>query len=718
MRLPTRSGLGAAVTVVATALAGGAGAAPNGSETARPGPSARPPIDVELPTVVLPTGERLRLGSTAAGGATVALLGAVGGGAARALRVGGHQYVFPRSIAPVLGSVLDPHLLDASAIAERGGRTPVTVTYAAASSPTAVPGVEIAARTGLTGRGYVTPASSRALGAALARTGAAELFRGVRAVAAAAPGATHGTANRWPMHTLTMTAIGRDGAPARGTLIAYINTQFPDRGAGFAWAKSGTAKVSVPAGTYELSVAAPNADWSEFYFARSPEFPVTGQRSASVDLRTATTPFRTRIDRAVTEIDGVTDVTRRFPAVSLGDALIAPTTTTVFLSPTVGPMRGDLLATRTSLGEDPAGVTRGRYVLYFEHSGRIPTTPIRLVQRAADLARVVDVLNAAPGMTSMFMRSALPATGGWSIGTVVPTPARIPIFLTSGPGMLTRADYTQHVDTTTFEEIGRIESGERPLPLRQRTTEVWAKAPVHPTTFDYRDLWGENPIRCDSCISGNDLLVFSLAGGDTERGHVPYPDFLNGEPTVYWRILADGKPVADGANYLGYDGPVTVPTGAEVITATQTMTRRPPFTTGLRSETTWRLPRSAAKPLPAGYACFAEGCRILPMLFPAYDLPADLTGQVAAGARTLVVTVHQNGSSRPVGLASVRVRAAYGSGWVSAPVRELGGGRYAADLVVPRRGAGRTAADLEVSVTAADGSRVTDRVTAAFLLAR
>lgn len=178
--------------------------------------------------VTLPTGDRVELGRTPTGAFTLTMLGRLSGGGAASLRSGTAAYVIPRSVLPVLGSTLDLSLFDAAGIAARGGRTPVTVTYADPSSPTAVPGVEITSRDGIRATGVITAASSRALGVALRTQDAARLFAGVTSVRgtstparttsdnATSDNATsdnarsdnartgNPTSHRWPMHTVTL----------------------------------------------------------------------------------------------------------------------------------------------------------------------------------------------------------------------------------------------------------------------------------------------------------------------------------------------------------------------------------------------------------------------------------------------------------------------------------------------------------------------------------
>lgn len=704
--------LGTAAVVATSAGAGLAQASAAGGE-ARAGASGRHTaraVASASRVVTLPTGDRITVGATPSGAPVFA---ADAGLQARSLRLGGGQYVFPRSVDTVLGSVLDPELFNLTAITKNSGRIPVTVTYADPSSPTPVAGVEITSRSGLTGRGYVTAASSRALGRSLATTPAATLLANVTGVR----GAVTSTPARYPMHTLTLRAVGRDGKPLPDALITYINTADPSRAVGMAYAHLGVAKVSVPTGTYELATDAPSADWTSFSIARTPEFRVVGPRSATVDLRTATTLLTTRVTAPTVEPQDVTEVSRDFPTYSIGVAVLG--TTAVRLSPASAPAHGTLTVTRSEVASAPSGMADGRYTLYFRHAGAIPPTRLTLTQRASDLARVTDTFFTPATGRTLFMRTVLPkGGGGWSLGLPIDAPGTTREFLTAGADFTTRADLIVAVDPITFDALGEIESEWRDIPLAQVRAEEWNRGPVHATSFDDRDLWNGEPIRCDWCVRGDQLVLATLSGGDTDPWHVPYPMRLaDGSSNVRWSVAADGRAVASGTDFLGVAGAVTLPARAGVVTARQTMVREAPYVTGTRSVTSWRMPLAATRPLPAGYACeLGDRCRVLPFLTTAYDLPVDIGGAVLGGRRTLGITVHQAGRLVPQGISSVSVGVDYGAGSQRVPVTALGGGRYAATLAVPWRVGDRTSADLVVDVQAADGSRLTDRITDAFLL--
>jgi hypothetical protein len=79
---------------------------------------------------------------------------------------------------------------------------------------------------------------------------------------------------------------------------------------------------------------------------------------------------------------------------------------------------------------------------------------------------------------------------------------------------------------------------------------------------------------------------------------------------------------------------------------------------------------------------------VLPLLVPSYDVPVDPLGRVAAGPGTIRVAIGttQGAPASPVDTAGVQWSTDDGTSWRTAPVRSLGAGRFAADVVNPAGG--------------------------------
>ncbi|MFN8099123.1 MAG: hypothetical protein U0Q21_12645 [Dermatophilaceae bacterium] len=675
--------------------------------------------------VILPTGDRVILGRNATGAPTLTVTGRMSGGAATSLRVGGATYVVPQSVRALVGSTLDLALFDATAIAARGGRTPVTVTYAAASSPTAVPGVEITSRDGLRGTGVITAASSRALGAALAAHPASALFAGVSSLrAASSPART--TDARWPMHTLTIKAIDRDGRPYAG-LVGYMSTSDAGKPNGVAVTNyRGIAKISVPAGIYTLLGAGFAPDGSDGFITLSPEFTVSGAREASIDLRTATTPTTATMPWAV---DPTTDtaVTTLDRTVTTGEEssgwsmmMIGSRATRIYLSPTVGTLHGTQSVSRYDYGSSPAGAPAPYRVDVMQAvDGRIPTTPIRFRHTSGNTRTIRTTFHGPSDLsTSMFGTTISTARGGGGVGTSLAA-RRLTHYVSASPGTYVDSELTQDMNWDTYTASGWFRSFAKLGTAGTTTTESWGRAALH-SRFLTPDLNDMFPMACSTCIKDGVVGLISLPMSDA-AGHIGNPD-MNADGTIKgsYAVLADGREIASGVGFL--NAGASYPAGTKVITGRQSATRGGgifPVTTSLTTE--FSTPVKAALPLQDGLGCplgDEAGCTMLPMLSAQYSAAVDLDNRLPAGKQAIDIDLAQAGRTSPVGITGVKAWVSYdGSTWVSAPVTGSGG-HYAATVTIPRASAGRSVAGLKITATDKAGSTLTETIAGAFRLPR
>jgi hypothetical protein len=184
---------------------------------------------------------------------------------------------------------------------------------------------------------------------------------------------------------------------------------------------------------------------------------------------------------------------------------------------------------------------------------------------------------------------------------------------------------------------------------------------------------------------------------DTTPGHVGVLDSYGDTPLG--RITASTRlRVYRGTTLLTdqrdvYGAEVTVPAAAQRYRVVYRQTRAAPWIRlGTRSTTEWgfRSGHPTARTAPADWTC-PEGtgeCAVLPLLVPSYEVPVGPLGRVAAGPGTIRVTLAptQGAPASPVDTAGVRWSTDDGVTWRTAPVRSLGGGRFAADVVNPAGG--------------------------------
>ena len=130
--------------------------------------------------VTLINGDRLLAGTEQGGGMAHELIAGTARGIGPTLAtmtLGGRTYVIPADALPYLGRGLDPGLFDIASLLrdQAGGRLPVEVRYA--GRVPSLPGISITVAHRGIARGYLTAASAKRFGAALARQFAADHAR-------------------------------------------------------------------------------------------------------------------------------------------------------------------------------------------------------------------------------------------------------------------------------------------------------------------------------------------------------------------------------------------------------------------------------------------------------------------------------------------------------------------------------------------------------------
>ena len=390
--------------------------------------------------VTLPTGERLlRRGEQEWSQLDRSLTGA------QILRLGSRTFVFPRSVQPVLGTVLAPELFDVFAIATHPSGLPVTVTLAGGHEKAAVPGVEITSRSGTTAVGRITARSSAAMGSALQTRRAADLYAGILRIAPveAARGAT--APARYPMHTLTVSVTGADGRPLTAAMAAVVCTEDPMRFTTIAQVRNGRVKVSVPSGTYAVFTQS-EVTPTDVRIALSPEFTISGDRGIDLDLRRATTHLRTHTAEPTTITMRVTLLRRTYETEMDGQPMhllfdlgaIDDGAFDVAVTPTPKPRFGSQDFYQFVDAYARGGMAAGRFAVLYGHSGAIPRHDIVQTADDSNLATFNTTLYGPRGMTSgRFGRSAMPAGGGWGYLEIVDGPMRLRIALAKSKNLVT-----------------------------------------------------------------------------------------------------------------------------------------------------------------------------------------------------------------------------------------------------------------------------------------
>ena len=667
---------------------------------------------------ILPTGDAIGVRALPHGAPHLSPIGAVPRGGLLTMRAGSTHYVIPRRVAPVVGSVLDPALFDVTALARRGsGRSAVTIAYASTNSPTAVPGVVVTSRTGTTGRGYVDAASSAGLGRELAAGGSAsDLFAHVARVRVPT---TPGANPAWPMITATIKVIGRDGAPGE-VLVGYYNVNDPNKGAGMVFAERGKAKVSVPAGTYQLIASVIGGDGATS-LGTSAETVVSAPRELVFDARKAVSTIRATLPRPATPGIVITSLNRELSGphgqAGFSFGVIDDGSRPVYLTPTPGPLTGSQGVSYDRVAISPAGApTPYTFVVHTGLAGKIPAGHIVHRATAANLTTYRPTFTGIRDLSAAsFGVGVLDASGGWTIGMGIPA-RTYDLYASSAPGLVHGSELTQYQSFAEKSILkGQFSSGFAPAPAPGMVTaRTWGAAPLHQSYVT--PVAGGLFTVCPACIGGG--VANFWAAPLSDAGHYGSADLV--EPDILGRVIvkADDTTLYDGPGELR--GGSTYPAGTQRISTTAIATRSgTPFPRATRMTTAVSTAIAASFPAPSGWACAtATGCRVLPFLSLDYGVSGlDQLNALPAGARSVALTVKQVGRSTASGITGVKAWVSYdGRTWSPAPVTGSGA-RYAVRLSVPTPGAGRSAVSLKVSVTDAAGSTLTEQIDGAFGLA-
>jgi len=668
--------------------------------------------------VTLPTGDLVRVTRDAQGRLSLVPLGLWARQGVEKMVIGKAAYVVPRSIRPVFGSVLDPALFDANALAARGtGRTAVTITYASAGAATAVPGVVITSRSGTKGIGYVDASSSAALGKALAGSSATSLFAHVASVRVPAkPTATPS----WPMVTLTIKVLDKHGKPT-DAFVGYYNVNDPARGVGATFTYHGVAKVSVAAGTYQLISAVDGADGT-FAIGTTPETSVTASREMVFDAGKATTQIRTTVDRPMVplvvetmmnrEVEGPDGGIAGFLWSYLGDA-----STKVLLTPTVGSLHGSQVVARNVVGVNPDSV-RSTYRVITSNviEGKIPAGVVVRHNNASNMATINSrFVGTKDPANAIFGRTVSLGSFGSGLGFPVGGP-RLTEYVSAGGDVSSQAELNQYFAFdpafTIKGSFGSSVTASRPGSV---TNDTWGQAPLHQ---DFRTPTPTDPV-CPACVGTvGTFQGFNVQAPPlSDRTHAGSADFVDPDTLGTVTIKADNTVLYSGQGQL--TGGSELPSGTKVISMSATATRSGypfPRTTTMTTSSSTKL--AAGFAAPKGWACFGDTCRVLPYLDIDYGVSGlDSLNALPSGKRAISLDISQVGRATAQGITSVKAWVSYdGRTWTAAPVAGSGAARTI-NLTIPKAAPGKNTIGLKVSVTDAAGSTLTEQIDGAFGIA-
>ena len=634
-------------------------------------------------------------------------------------RAGGTIRVVPASARPYLGRFLDPALFDVTRPVAGDGRLPVRLRVAEGA---AVPGVTLTSAT----TGYLTAASARAFGAALAqqwerdeRAGFPErdeLFPGVQQVQVAAPVEAPVAAAAGRL-TLRLQALGADGDRVRHASVALMNVDDASRYTGFPEIVRGSAEVRVPAGHYSALGTVEDLDDATGTFRTRhvvvDDFHLT--RDGQVlrfDARTATSRLAVATPRPATLMSRTASWSREDAA---GNGALGSSYSDdggeVFVNPT-GPARRGLMhwSTTWSLDGKP-GAGRpytydlgwGAHRVEADQSHRVREGDLATVRTTYYGARAALLSGRGPVFPGQWFSSM-------SFRPLETGPVRDEQVLAD---VDTKWRSAVVPDAERFDAV--VEDGLRTYEGGDRTSTTWLRAAF---TTGVPRLTESDLLQCRACRSGDVLSLLLATFRDAEPSHGGFL-FDETRETSRLRLWRDGVQIADQA---GTEAALEVAPGAATYRLLTQVDRRPSgarLATTLRTETTFRSGRGSGTRLSPRWGCLGAGdpCRALPLLQVRAPLPVALAGSLPTGTTTATVVAEHAPGSRAVPVTDLTVQTRTGNGtWVDATVTAQDGRRFSVVLRHSRSQAGQLV-DLRISATDALGGTVSATTTDAYAVA-
>jgi hypothetical protein len=741
----------AAGAVTAVAVAGIALPAAATSAVGSPG-AATPAAPGKAAAITLINGDQLTVKVSPAGVQEVAVRKAGGTDSLLSLRLGGISYEIPADALPYLGHGLDPGLFSLANLQreEKSGRLPVTISYT--SSRPRLPGVTVTRWGGGSARGYLTAASARAFGAALARQFATDHARasygrdglfagGVRIALAGVPAVTTPVRPAYQMRTLTVLGRNLQGQKDNGDIIFVFNAANanifggPDfEGEGFFY--KGSAKFSVPVGSYwaigDFLSFGKKGNNPQERLVVLPQFTVKNATTVQVNARSSTSQIAAVTPRPAVASQVSIDLIRSGLHGSVNSFTFIDSGISLYVSPTAAkPTVGGLRTYTTATLTNPPKAKGTPYFYNLDFQGpRGIIPPQHYVVTSADLATVNEVFYQdvrSVGGWNTFGGFAGQLAGGLN-AEVLPfrLPAQQVQYFSAGQGIAWQFQYVSNENSLAFCPCDAW----RTLPAGGQLTEDWNAYPLHPQP-DVQLLTGalaaDEPQYPSAFRAGNFLNLYETPFSDNYFGHTGAGFFgpFNGTMADSYEVYQNGKRVAHGNPFAGI-APVKVsrrPSTIRFVLNAGTWGSKYPLSPASSTAWTWRTRADPAARVPGGWYCdynvvngnvvLGRRCAVQPLLTLDYQVQGlSLTGHTAPGPQTVDVSVSH--VQLAAASAITGLSAAYslndGQSFQPATVTAAGGGQFSVGFSAP---AG-TDVTLRVSATDAAGGSITETIVRAY----
>lgn len=737
-RIRTTSAAATLLTAVALTVPTAAWATASAASGTAPAAPTATPVGARAAAVVLPTGDRLVVGTGANAG--LAVDQAPGSSSAFAsVQVGGDRYVIPSEAAPYVGRSLDLSLFDVTKLAAAGtpsAHIPVQLTFAAGVTPTAPAGVTFTSVSGQSATGYLTPDSGKAFAQALRdsikadlaaghKAGTAPLFGGLTSMAV--PGVVPPVQPFYPLHILQVNTLDSTGAPS-GIPIILVNTDNAKEFDQQLFSSDGIAKVAVPAGNY----AAIAFDFTFEADGTTPRTNIVSQDGisvpatgtvpvATIDERTATSKITFTTQKPSTSVGGYVAIDRVDPN-GIGGGLSLIGGGDMYITPEAKPATGSLDYVVNYVGESPAtAASQYRYNLA-ESSDQIAANQT-YAPADSSLATLRHTFNLDPayGSNEPDIGSAFATPIGWTLSGIPATGKSATEYVTGGLQWFSEMflpmvpNPTNPIFSFAFldNDGGLYRAGQ----VVQRT---WAYAPEAPNFGQHSATPTGDELGCQACSGAGNLNVTLGMLGDSNRDTTGMDFTASGASQLYW----NGQLVSSDTNHFGYtlqnvSGPGTVRTVFDYDRTPDGVSQSSKTHTDVTIPYSGETDPSLA--LPSGIDCVPADiantptapCQILPALTLNYQLNALSDSNTShAPVQNLVLHVgHLSygtvGSRAHIDSAQVSVSFDNGATWRNVPTHGADG-IYDALWRNPAAGS-----PVELRVTATDclGGSITQTVT-------
>lgn len=488
------------------------------------------------------------------------------------------------------------------------------------------------------------------------------------------------------LYNLVVNGINASGGKQDGGLAAIVNTDDSLQFADALQFNHGVIRLQVPAGHYAALGFSSHTQTTGSGSTHIViiDFTVSGDTTVTLDARTATSRISVSTPRATYANTGsflwqrnsvseeepfsVGTIWRFGPGEPPFSTYVTPVAT-----PSVGTQYFKVGFHMTS---SPTVTSPYSYDLAFPTVGALATDQ-HYTASSSQLANVhtryySDVSGRASGESriSFFPWQSFDLTGF----------DQFPAPLDRTEYVLARSDllWTQEVVDEVVGAFGGIFfDTERTFQPGQKLISDWNREPIGPGVQAATGAATPNH-PCPACSGGNgtDLEFEIFPFGSNPPGHTGQANSTN-VPNVTesdaYTLSRNGQLIASGRDPLSLFQ--AVPSGPATYQLQYDVSMSAPWWThSTSSSTAWTFsdPDSMQSPPPPSWACFngsSTGCRVISLMFPDYQLPVNLLGEVASGPTAFTLNIgHILNVAVPVTSVGVSLSYDGGSTWHAAHV--------------------------------------------------